>query len=314
MKRLALVFLLFLASCTSDDPAPGINQPIIDMHLHAEPADWHGTPAPEWVPDGLTASKTDDELMRDTFLALERHNVVIALASGPVDFVKKWRAASPDLIVPSLWPDNAGPPGTGATLDVLEAEFRMGNLAAIGEVGWQYRGISPDDPEAEPYLALAERLDIPVGIHMGLGPPGASYECCPNYRAVLGNPLLLEEALIRHPKLRIWIMHAGWPMLSETIALMHAHPQVYADVAVINWYLPRAEFHTYLRRLVEAGFGKRLMFGSDQMVWPGAISLAIEGIESAAFLTVEQKSNIFYNNAAEFLRLTKEEIDTHHTQ
>ncbi len=312
MKRLALVFPLLLASCTSDGPAPEINQPIIDVHLHAEPVEWFGTPAPEWVPDGLAASKTDDELMRDTLLALERHNVVTALASGPNDFVKRWRAASPDRIVPSLWPENAWLPGTGATPDVLEAEFRKGNLGAIAEVGWQYMGISPADPEAEPYLALAERLDIPVGIHMGLGPPGASYECCPNYRAVLGNPLLLEEALIRHPQLRIWIMHAGWPMLSETIALMHAHPQVYADVAVINWYLPRSEFHTYLRRLVEAGFGKRLMFGSDQMVWPGAISLAIEGIESADFLDAEQKRDIFYNNAARFLRLSEDEIATHH--
>ena len=52
-----------------------------------------------------------------------------------------------------------------------------------------------------------------------------------------------------------------------------------------------------------AGLGKRLMFGSDQMVWPEAIGLAIEGIESADFLTVEQKRDIFYNNAVLFLRL-----------
>ena len=45
------------------------------------------------------------------------------------------------------------------------------------------------------------------------------------------------------------------------------------------------------------------MFGSDQMVWPEAIGLAIEGIESADFLTAEQKRDIFYNNAVRFLRL-----------
>jgi predicted TIM-barrel fold metal-dependent hydrolase len=38
------------------------------------------------------------------------------------------------------------------------------------------------------------------------------------------------------------------------------------------------------------------------MVWPGAIDIAIEGIRSADFLSEEQKRDIFYNNAARFLR------------
>ncbi len=67
--------------------------------------------------------------------------------------------------------------------------------------------------------------------------------------------------------------------------------------------MPRREFHAYLRRLVEAGFEKRIMFGSDQMVWPETIGMAVEGIESAEFLTEEQKRDILYNNAARFFRL-----------
>ena len=98
-------------------------------------------------------------------------------------------------------------------------------------------------------------------------------------------------------------MHAGYPYMDDTLALLHGHPQVYADIAGINWMLPRQEFHEYLRRLVQAGFGKRLMFGSDQMQWPGAIPLAIEAVESARFLSAEGKRDIFYNNAARFLRL-----------
>jgi uncharacterized protein len=46
--------------------------------------------------------------------------------------------------------------------------------------------------------------------------------------------------------------------------------------------------------------------------WPDAIGGAIEGIESADFLTEEQKRNIFYNNAARFLRFSEEEIARHH--
>jgi hypothetical protein len=48
------------------------------------------------------------------------------------------------------------------------------------------------------------------------------------------------------------------------------------------------------------------MFGSDQMWWPETIGMAIEAIESAEFLTAEQKRDIFYNNAVRFLRLKKD--------
>ena len=56
----------------------------------------------------------------------------------------------------------------------------------------------------------------------------------------------------------------------------------------------------------------RIMFDNDQMRWPEAIEMAIESIESAAFLTSEQKRDVLYNNAARFLGLTKEEIAKHH--
>jgi uncharacterized protein len=42
------------------------------------------------------------------------------------------------------------------------------------------------------------------------------------------------------------------------------------------------------------------------------IGKAIEAIEQAPFLTEEQKRDILYNNAARFLRLSKEEIARHH--
>ncbi len=48
------------------------------------------------------------------------------------------------------------------------------------------------------------------------------------------------------------------------------------------------------------------------MVWPRTIEIAIETIEKAPFLTDEQKRDIFYNNAARFLRFSDEEIAKHH--
>ena len=62
---------------------------------------------------------------------------------------------------------------------------------------------------------------------------------------------------------------------------------------------------------MRAGLGKRIMFGSDQMVWPEKIGEAVETIKQAPFLTEEQKRDIFYNNAARFLELNEEEIELH---
>jgi uncharacterized protein len=117
---------------------------------------------------------------------------------------------------------------------------------------------------------------------------------------------------VRHPRLRVYLAHAGYPMLDDLLALLYAHPQVYVDVGIIVFHLPRAEFYRYLRTVVEAGFGDRVMFGSDQMVWPGVIERAIAVIEEAPFLSAAQKRDILYNNAARFLRLSEVDIARHH--
>lgn len=299
--------------------AAGRRPPIIDVHLHALPADWFGPP-PQRVCTGdvtfpgrdpldsavlarlhacsapLWSPTSDEELMKRTLAIMERYNV-IGVASGPIEVVRRWRTAAPGRIIPALGTVGEVP------LDSIRVWAADSTIRVLGELMFQYEGLGPTDSVPEAYYALAEQLDLPVGVHVGPGPPGAAYVGSPRYRASLSNPLLLEATLIRHPRLRLYVMHAGWPMLDAMIALLYAHPQVYVDVGVISWVLPRKEFHRYLQRLVDAGFGKRVMFGSDEMLWPEGLRIAIEGVETADFLTLAQKRDIFYNNAARFLRL-----------
>ncbi len=122
----------------------------------------------------------------------------------------------------------------------------------------------------------------------------------------------IEEALIRHPRLRVSLMHAGWPMLDDLLATMWTHPQLYVDVGAIGFALPAAGFPFYLQRIVEAGFGKRVMFGSDQMVWPEMHRGRHRPHRAGGFLTADQKRDILYNNAARFLKLSPQEIARHH--
>jgi hypothetical protein len=332
--RIATTVILSLLSSAAG--AQQHSLPIIDVHLHAarvedfamlagEPpiphcvpmtdypvpasgAEWNSIMRSRDLPCRATWSPANDrEVMEQTLAVMKRRNIV-GVVSGPN--VGQYAQAAPERVIASL--SFGGGPDT-MSADAVREALRTGRYAVLGEVTAQYGGMAPDDPVLAPYWALAEELDIPVGIHIGTGPVGAPYlRAFARYRARLHSALGLEEVLLLHPKLRVYIMHAGWPMLEDLLALLWAHPQVYVDTGAISWALPRAEFHRYLQRIVEAGFGKRVLFGSDQMIWPETIEMALEGIESAAFLSDEQKRNILYANAARFLRLSEETVARHH--
>lgn len=299
MKHFYLIILVLSISHSFGQQ----KQPVIDMHLHAHEVGKH-------LPDenrltGDMAPESTEALQEEVMAALDKNNVVLALTSGPM--LNSYRGGSTKIITGCglMGPD---------TIDVLRKQFEENDCEALAEFAPQYFGMKPTHASLEPYYALAEELDLPVGIHIGLGPPGAAYIGFRNYRMMDSNPLYLEDILIRHPDMRLYVMHAGWPMLDEMIGLMYAHPQVYIDVAIINWGLPQKEFYHYLERLVNAGFGERIMYGSDQMIWPQAIDKSIEAIETAPFLSEKQKRDILYNNAARFLRLSEEEIAEHHSK
>lgn len=327
------LWLLASVAAPTAPPSP-TPAPIIDMHFHAMTADamgpraaicspyegWPirdpGKPIDAYLGDftanpkckvKFVAPDTTEELVAANARILEKYNIT-ALADGMDSTVTALSALVPGRIMQA---SAFGSGGKWPTIEQLRGQHRAGKIKSLSEITIQYAGIAPTDPRFAPYWALAEELDIPVGIHMGPGPPGVSYIGLPKYRMALTDPLQLEEVLTKHPKLRVFVMHAGWPMADRMMALMYAHPQVYVETGVIDHAFPRAEFHRYLKQLVDAGFGKRVMFGSDQMVWPGAIEVAIANVESADFLTAEQKRDIFYNNAARFLRLSSQEMARH---
>jgi uncharacterized protein len=302
IQILGVLLLILFASAAPAQENEQSRPPIIDVHVHAYAADdrWtYKVPNPHsGQPMTATTEKTH---MQATLAEMKKYNIVKAVVSYNYQAVLRWKATAPEQIIASYGFYDPSLPD----LQFLRREHGAGRLMALGEIGAQYLGIAPNDPLLDPFFALAVELDIPVSIHIGLTRPGIAYDEWPKYRVALSNPLLLEEILIRYPKLRINIMHAGWPMLDQMIGLLWAHPRVYVDTGVIAWRLPRKEFHAYLRRIVEAGFGKRIMFGSDQMVWPETIGMAVEGIESADFLTEKQKRDILYNNAVKFYRLDR---------
>lgn len=256
LRRFLVAMPLLLALILLAMPAQA-RDPIIDIHLHASPADGQGSPPlaictpmnpmPVWdqkVPwsDALVgyfkhptcrnpiwSPLTDQEIKTKSLAIMQRFNI-IGVVNDTHAQVLEWRAEAPNRVLP------ATPPTAEEMADpkLMLANYRKlkqaGEVMLIGEVVTQYFGISPDSPALEGLWSVAEELDLPVSLHIGPGPPGAAYLPGLGYRARMSNPLLLEDVLVRHPKLRLNLMHAGYPMLDDTLALLYAHPQVYVDV------------------------------------------------------------------------------------
>jgi predicted TIM-barrel fold metal-dependent hydrolase len=272
-----------------------------DPREKAGPIGW----AKQDCTDLLEPSKSPDEYMQAVLAEYERLNVT-AVVMGDQKAVRKWMdAAPPGRIIPGTSFEGAMNSATYLPVEDLRTAFTTGGFKVMGEVGLQYQGLSPSDPSVDKYFALAEELDIPVGIHMGTGGSGRANITTPKFRGSMGNPLLLEDVLARHPKLRLWIMHAGYPMIDPLLTLLQANAYVYVDVAGLIWSYPLKEVHTYIQRIVEAGFEDRVMFGTDQLIWPKLMATSISVIEGATYLTPQQKRDILYNNAARFLRLDR---------
>lgn len=281
---------------TAAGPLCAQTLPIIDMHVHSMAAS----------PRLMTL--------------LDSLNIRHVYLSGLHADLESWHAAAAGRYLPALVFPCAGgrapvigrpcydSPHDLPDLTWLRGELQAGRIRGFGEMSPQFLGMSPADSRLDPYWALAEEFDIPVGVHMGFGPPGAAYETSPMphkaplFRMAASDPMLLEEVLLRHRRLRLFVMHAGWPRLESMLALLYAHPNVYVDIAGLQFEraIPRPEYDRYLRGLVQAGFAKRIMFGSD---FPDQFGPGIEAVMEANYLTAEQKSDILCGNAARFLRL-----------
>jgi predicted TIM-barrel fold metal-dependent hydrolase len=255
---------------------------------------------------GQTSVGTAREHMEQTIEVMRRYNVVLgAVCSVPADgrsVMGAWTAYAPDMVLRGIAPDD---PAEFMDPSSYRELAHAGGVDVACEVGSQYVGLSPSDPAYGPYWAIAEELGIPVGVHTGPSAPGAG----PGFRIRLGNPLLLEDVLAEHPNLKVYLMHAGGagPFMDYALYMMAVYPQVYVDIGILTWAPGGKEvLEELLRKAKQWGVLDRVMFGSDQMLWPEAIGMAVERVNGYDFLTVEERAGIFYDNAARFLGLSEE--------
>jgi predicted TIM-barrel fold metal-dependent hydrolase len=257
------------------------------MHLHV----WDSLPTGRPFRDSLLA-------------AFDAYHLERAVVSGALTPVRTVAALAPDRVLAGV---SYGPGLELPAPEILRREFRAGHLAVFGEIDAAWLGEPLAGARLSPYWELSETTQVPVAVFTGLAPAGTSLRpCCTHYRATAARLQDVEEVLVRYPRLRVYLMQAGWPYKAETVALMQSYPELYADLGnlVGNPAIPREEFYDYLHALMRAGFGRRLMFGSglSAQEWAANIAPRIEAIQSAPFLSDDERADIFYRNAERFLR------------
>ena len=312
-----LVLILTLASCDqpqqeSTDVVEGqaSGHTIINSHFHA--AYLH----------------MDDQAYLQTVLAeMEEHRIAKSVLhiAEPSD-LEDWVDAAPGkfLAGPAFpcwknetgdfqscnWNENAWP-----DLEWMRQNYQTGRMQVMGEMFFVYAGVAPTDPRMAPYWTLAEEMGVPVAIHINRGPPPNSPSrpegCCPNYNADFGNPALLRPVLEKHPNLKIWLQHAGFPAmpmfddidyLEETFALLSDYPNIYVDMTALNAAAPSPFHASAVQEFVGRGFGDRIMMGTDN--WEAAP--IIDRYNSFEFLSGDQKRAILHGNAATFFNIETE--------
>lgn len=280
---------------------------IIDMHVHSYTASDFGEREPAQDYYGNKGSKNAESHRLETFAAFDKYNIVKAVVSGNPESVEIWANADrEERVIKGILiysPDDYG-------MDTIKFEqmVKEGKIEVYGELGPYYSGTTLSDDIWQPYLRICEKYDIPVAVHTGGGDPGGTYSWSPKARLSLGDPYLIEDVLVNYPKLRIYLMHAGAEEWHEhALRLMAYYPQLYTDIAVMLWVEPNTQrtIKEFLQNAKEAGYIDRIMFGSDQMTWPYSIGKSIDYLNSLSFLSAKDKEDIFYNNAARFLRINE---------
>ncbi len=298
-----ILLAVILNSCAAEQKP----EKIIDMHIHSYTQSDFGEREPAADHYGNKGSANAEEHRMETFDAFNNWNITKAVVSGNPESVENWVAKdSSQLIIRGILMFAHNDYG----MDSVKFEQLIidKKIEVFGEIAPYYSGTTLSDSGWQPYLRICEKYDIPVAVHTGGGDPGGTYSWSPKARLKLGDPYLIEDVLVKYPRLRIYMMHAGgedWP--EHGIRLMAYYPQLYIDIAVMLWVEPNTQRYIkeFLRNAKEAGYLNRIMFGSDQMLWPYAIQKSIDFLNSLDFLTKEEKENIFYNNAARFLKLEK---------
>ncbi|AVR44935.1 hypothetical protein C7S20_06435 [Christiangramia fulva] len=288
MKKISLSFLLIF--CINI----GISQ-IIDVHLHSYTDEdyYGGRPYPL---GNISSPATAKGHLKRTIELMDSLHIEYAVISNSLKANEKWMEADDRFI-----------PGYSAGTDLIPVDefeqlIKNGKIKVFGEVGSVYDGTTLTNPIYKPYIEICEKYGIPVMYHTG---PPAPHSESKAKRIFKGDPALIEDIIATYPNIKICLQHAGAIFWENAVILMAYYPNVYSDLGVLFWASPISEeiAVNFLKKCKNYGVLNKVMYGTDQMVWPESMVVSIDKFNALGFLTEKEKQMILYDNAKEFLGL-----------
>ena len=153
---------------------------------------------------------------------------------------------------------------------IAELQRARDELGMVGlSVAPAAQDFHPSNTHAMTVYAEAAQRGMPVLFHTGV-------HVGPATKLSYAQPVLLDEVAREFPELKMVVAHMGYPWVTETIALLEKHCNVYAE---ISWLLDRPwpAYHAFLAAY-HAEVMDRLLFGSG---FPNApASACIEALYS----------------------------------
>jgi len=282
----------------------------IDVHMHAiDPIVWNEK-FPREKHEKMFGHQCMDaeEHLAMTIQAMDRFGIQKGILQGHLHLVRQWVERYPNRFIPAFTPefgDTNLPPVADPKFLALDHEalaqkfgrdLDSGKYKLLGELTHPFSGFPLNWKPLYPYLRVAEKHGVPALFHTG--------DPMESTLANLGansNPSLLADVAREFPQLKIVACKGGLENNEKLIGVMTRYTNVWADVSVLNWENDE-DFQSAIQRFRKAGLMDRVLFGSDQCLWPELIGRAVRNTD--AFLTKEEATKVFRLNACRLLGLS----------
>jgi hypothetical protein len=160
-----------------------------------------------------------------------------------------------------------------------------------------------NDHKVFPVYEAASALGIPLLVHTGMS-------WAPETPLGLGQPVLLEEAIRKFPRLNFVLAHFGWPWVWEATALALKYPNVYLDTSCLYYDSPKEFYQSVFSKqipttVIERSLRNKVVFGSN---YPRVeIRNMVHALKSLP-LTEGCLKKILKDNAERLLGMMKSEV------
>jgi uncharacterized protein len=149
-------------------------------------------------------------------------------------------------------------------LSIRRALGQLQHIKDLGLVGMgcqpSFVGMAMDDRRMYPVYARAAELGLPIALHTGI-----NYTTHQPIRN--DHPLQVDQVACDFPDVTIIACHAGWPWVTEMVAVMRKHPNVYAEFGGLapKYVLAQNTGWEVMHRFMNSVLSEQILFGTD---WP----------------------------------------------